>query len=66
MLTCSFVVFQEISLGVGGALFLGVIWMPQEGRNGASAPFRVLSLKSGPRENLENTQVLICNFVKLK
>ena len=63
MLTCSFFVFQEISPGVGGALFLGVIWMPEYGRVGLLRHFEFLNLKSGPRENVENPKVLKCNFL---
>ena len=65
MLTCSFFVFREISPEVGGALFLGVIWTPVEGRLGCLRYFEFLSLKSGPRENIENAQALICNFLKI-
>ena len=65
MLTCSFFVFQEISPEGGGALFLWVIWMPVEGRVGLLRHLEFLSLKSGPRENVENPQFLKCSFLKL-
>ena len=66
MLTCFYCVYQEISPGVGGALFPRVICMPEEGRVFFFLRhFEFLSLKSGPRENVENPQVLMCNFLML-
>ena len=56
MLTCSFFVFQEIFPEGGGALFPWVIWMPVEGRVGCLHHLG---------ENVENPQVLKCNFLKL-
>ena len=65
MLTCSFFVFQEISPEGGGALFLRVIWMPVEGRVGLPRHSEFFNLKSGPRENVETSEALKCNFVQM-
>ena len=39
--------------------------MPVEGRVGLLRHLEFLSLKSGPRENVENPQFLKCSFLKL-